>query len=289
MSCSSFQLLCEHTQILQQNVLKVINPNKCSPTEAIQLEIISLISSIVDYLNNQKQTIEEIIKKVCECSQPLNETINVDPCQELCLIIEKPKDRISEFELPGPLPLPKEFNKLNDDFGEITPYYSHLKEWCRKSEAHIIFEGKDLTSKTFWQLTKNLNNMMVVIQTEDNYMFGSYHSVLPKSQDVWIQDDPNHFVFTLINPNHVKPCRFDPLPTNNNLLFIYGDNDTDNVVWVNYCYWITCDNVIYLWHHFPEYYIDTTGFGGDLFVGCVDWDNPNEIKKVYVLEWVEKK
>ena len=70
-------------------------------------------------------------------------------------------------------------------------------------------------------------------------------------------------------------------------LFIYGDNDLENVVWINYCYWITSENVVYLWHHFPDNYIDTSGLGGKLFVGEIDWDNPNEIKKVYILEWFD--
>ena len=77
------------------------------------------------------------------------------------------------------------------------------------------------------------------------------------------------------------------MKNNYQIYFVYNDNDKDNVVWINYCYWITSDNIVYSWHHFPDYFNDTIGLGGKLFLGDVDWDNPYEIKKVYLLEWIE--
>ncbi|ELP94456.1 hypothetical protein EIN_047490 [Entamoeba invadens IP1] len=255
-----FEVLKKHSKMLQQNALKIIDPTKCDPHDALLLETISLLTSVVDYLKMKQQDSIDLTHK-----------------------IEK-LETIEEVEKHEHMKQPVEESL---SMGSIGTYYNTLQEWTGMSEARVVFEGNNLTPKLFWSLTKKLKNMMIVVETVDGYMFGSYHTVLPPTQDVWVNDDKQHFVFTLNNPTNYPPTRFAPLPTNGDLLFVYGDNDTENVVWVNYCFWICMDNVVFLWHHFSEKYEDTSKLGGDLFVGVKDWDFPNEIKKVVVLEWLQ--
>lgn len=275
---STFSLIQQHAKMLQENALKVFNPKACTTSETIQLETISLLSSIVDYLQEQMLNPPSIGEVPPAIVPPLTEQPSVQLNSE---VVERKIDKQIESnclliqpQTTTVCPVP-----------ELSMYYSSLQEWTQRKEARVVYSSDNLTPSTFWQLTKGLNNLMIIVKTVDDFIFGSYHSILPDSQDTWVRDDPEHFVFTLNNPHGIKPTHFYPLPSNHDLLFIYNDNDVENVAWVNYCYWICSDNVVYVWHHFPDNYIDTIGLGGDLFVGDVDWDNSSAIKCVYLLEW----
>ena len=309
---NKFKQLLEHIQLLQQNALKVINPQSCSPRDKLDLEIISVLTSVIDYLKEREVFNEELATCQFEANVmndakiKLNQTerVNVDNKQ-----VEKKEEtqekkenneikdnavtkdgkdiKYKEVPLDNPVPQPSFLKKHKQlSMGKLTQYYEELKKWTKKSEASLIYEGCDLTSKSFWEKCSNLKNMMIVVETTDGYMFGSYHTVLPKTQDVWVDKDDSHFVFTLKNPYSINPTMFEPIPENDNRLFVYGDNDNENVVWVNYCYWICADNTAYLWHHFADWYNDTTELGGNVFTGGIDWDNPVEIENVYILEWI---
>ncbi|KAL7713900.1 TLDc domain-containing protein [Entamoeba marina] len=278
MNSNELQTLQDHSILLQQNVMKVINPSQCTPTETIQLQTISLLTDLVKYISecNTSKTSTKINLQFNELQQS-ESSINTDFQKES-------RSVPSRHDKDEPISI----DKINsENLININQYMSDLKQWTGKREAKMIFEGNDLTSQNFWKMVKDLKNLMIIVETSDDFLFGSYHSQLPSSQDEWIHEDINHFVFTLNNPHNIKPTHFLPIPTNEELLFVYGDNDKDNVVWVNYCYWICGDNIAYVWHHFPDWYLDTSSLGGDIFVGDVDWDNPNEIRKVYVMEWLD--
>lgn len=311
----TIDLLNEHKTLLQYNALKILDPQKCSNTEKLQLETISLMSYMIDYLQTLSQTVTSLQNEHQSQQQVLNFTFDNLPKDESEIEIPeqnyedvikvikqieaeelKHLEEENQINQQNTIDIQQKQNNEKDDktskiemieTKELKPYYHHLQEWCGKTHSRIIYEGTISDAEEYWNITKNLSNVMIVIQTSDDYFFGSYHSNLPSKQDEWIKMDQHHFVFTLSNPHELKPQKFVPLKNNYQLYYVYNDNEKENILWVNYCYWITCDNIVYVWHHFPDYFNDTYGLGGKLFLGDVDWDNPYEIKKIYLLEWFD--
>ena len=101
---------------------------------------------------------------------------------------------------------------------------------------------------------------MVVIQSNNNYIFGGYNS--QSWNTVSVNVDKN-FLFTLVNPHNTEPKKFrqqiiSPVVAYNN---ITGPKFGDDLTIVDQC------DSAYSSIGFPQLFTDTTSIGANLFTG----------------------
>ena len=102
---------------------------------------------------------------------------------------------------------------------------SDLLQWVETftaQRARLVYDSSvhGLGGNQLWPHISGLARAAFVFKAQGN-VFGSYHSVLPEAQGVWVDEDPEHFVFTVKNPFNVAPTRFDQRrPIDDGVLFV---------------------------------------------------------------------
>lgn len=83
-----------------------------------------------------------------------------------------------------------------------------LCEWVNKHELNVVYDSRnqpftrDNCMKAFTEAADMIHGIVILIHTENDEVFGSYHHVVPCELGAWCQD-PQHFIFTLRNRNNV--------------------------------------------------------------------------------------
>ncbi|EDR30070.1 hypothetical protein EDI_112850 [Entamoeba dispar SAW760] len=172
---------------------------------------------------------------------------------------------------------------------EINSDLSLLRQWTGKQTFRLLFDSSrdGLLPAAFNTTTSLITNMMVIVISSDNYIFGTFNSYSvpppPVSSDTaYIEKDPNYFVFSLKNPHGIVPTRFSRKRLSTTLRICPSDGDV--VVGASDCFSIIPNNS-YIIPTFGSYYIDTTGKGADIFVGN-HYPSRFSVKKVYAIQWV---
>ncbi|KAL7719994.1 TLDc domain-containing protein [Entamoeba marina] len=170
-------------------------------------------------------------------------------------------------------------------FGDV----SVLQEWTGKNSYRVVFDStKDgLIPAAFNTTTTGITGLMVVVITNDNYVFGTYNSFAvpppPVSSDTaYIEKDPEFFVFTLKNPHGIPPTKMHRKRVTTTLRICPSDGET--VVGASDCFSIFTSNSYFI-PTFESYYKDPTGKGADLFTGK-RYPTRFNVKRMYAIQWV---
>ena len=162
-----------------------------------------------------------------------------------------------------------------------------LEEWTGKSIFVTLFDTDidEFSSRSFWRSIKGRSNVMILIQTCDNYLFGSYHSTLPECQEKY-REDNDHFVFTIRNPKNYPPTKFTiKKDWKHRNLYVYGDDQISDVFFVFGCFLICNNNESFIKTIFNSAYTHDWDVDASMFVGNV-WDNYFDIERLLCIQFI---
>ena len=157
-----------------------------------------------------------------------------------------------------------------------------FKQWTQKKEFKVVYENEEIYyAKDFFESVKGLNNIMVLIETTTNLLFGGYFPTMPTEQKAVTKYDVKHFVFTVRNPFVIPPTMFRPRTVNNNIMTIMGDDDLVNI-FENNAFVIKNDSTSKINIRFSSQYQDTTMKGEILFTGR---EKTFQVKNLVAIQW----
>jgi hypothetical protein len=97
---------------------------------------------------------------------------------------------------------------------------TNIKIWTISS---IIYQATvdGFSAAVFHAKCNNVKNLLVIIKTVSNFVFGAFTTVKFGKNEGYVESDrDNSFLFTLINPYHKKPVM---LPIKNKKYTLYND------------------------------------------------------------------
>ncbi|EDR29213.1 hypothetical protein EDI_237750 [Entamoeba dispar SAW760] len=150
-----------------------------------------------------------------------------------------------------------------------------LQEWIGCKTCKLIYDSnKGFTGDILWTTLKIVNSIVLIIETTDGDVFGSYHSIIPTKQNYPVISDNAHFLFTFRNKMNIGHIKFNVLSTNNKLLDIYKGSKSW-VFGIEKGFWIhSKQNKSYISSNcangeLTQGYEDPTGLGGIIFTGSI--------------------
>ena len=157
-----------------------------------------------------------------------------------------------------------------------------FKQWTQKKEFKVIYENDEVHyAKDFFEKVKGMKDIMILIETSTNMLFGGYFPEMPSKQKEVTKYHPKHFVFTVRNPFVIPPTMFRPRTQNNHLMTIMDDNDLVNI-FENNAFVIKNDTTSKINIRFSSTYQDTTMKGETLFTGR---EKVFTVKNLVALQW----
>ncbi|ELP85380.1 hypothetical protein EIN_086620 [Entamoeba invadens IP1] len=158
--------------------------------------------------------------------------------------------------------------------------------WLGATRHSVIYdtEEHEFSSREFWAHVKGRTNIMIFVETESGSLFGSFHSKVPLQQETWVEDDDCHFLFTLRNPWHTKPKLFKLNPDWKKTLFIYGDDQSTDVLGVFSGYWVSNNPSSFVRTLFVNGYAHSPLINSKLFVGS-EWPDTFSISHLFCLQF----
>ena len=172
---------------------------------------------------------------------------------------------------------------MND---EPPNYTEIIEEWTGKKIYQILYDTDidEFSSRSFWRSIKGRTNIMIIIQTSKNYVFGSYHSLLPNRQEMYTEDN-EHFVFTIRNPKEYPPTKFMiKKEWNKKSLYIYGDDQISDVFFVFGCFLICNNGESFIKKIFNYTYKHDRDIDATIFVGNV-WEEYFDVERLICVQF----
>ena len=172
---------------------------------------------------------------------------------------------------------------------EINEYMETLREWTGKTSFKLLYDSSNdgLIPAAFNCMTSSITNLMTIIITQDNCIFGTYN-VFPvphppaKGETGYIDKDPDYIVFTLKNPHNIQPTKFTRTRLSHTLRVCPSEGST--VVAAADCFQIETNNS-YIIPSFGGYHNPKTAKGSDIFVGN-HYPARFVVKKMVAVQWV---
>ncbi|EKE39082.1 hypothetical protein ENUP19_0274G0014 [Entamoeba nuttalli] len=123
-----------------------------------------------------------------------------------------------------------------------------------------------MSSNEFNQTIHSLKGFIVLIQTIDNYVFGSYNEKVPDHKFDNVKDlvDNEHFAFSLIGVSLHHPKKFIRTKKNTRTVRYYPDNQQASIFGIPRFYFMSKE-AIQLSYDFSVYYQDVPPEGIELF------------------------
>lgn len=168
--------------------------------------------------------------------------------------------------------------------------FDKLKVWSHQPSAQIIFdsETQDLTSHALNTVLNNQTNVVVLIKTKKDFLFGSFTSLVPQLpteiEKKFVVEDKNTFIFSIRNQYNIQPFKTSKNKTEKTLK-LYND-DSKKIIGYNKFFTINKDG-LKIKEKYAKEFDDTTGKGGAVFVGVVD--ESVEIDNVKVIRFFNRK
>ncbi|GAB1222669.1 hypothetical protein ENUP19_0121G0020 [Entamoeba nuttalli] len=123
-----------------------------------------------------------------------------------------------------------------------------LKQWTNCTQFQIIYDTRveEFTIQQIQRILYGKDNIVLLIQTVENDLFGTYHSQIPTKRIVqqpqqfsnWIgKSDENIFLFSLNNHNSPNnPLKFlSKALTETCLCLNTNESHFEIVLWISYC------------------------------------------------------
>ena len=144
-------------------------------------------------------------------SVPISTPENVNSTNQTVQEESKPNEEVEVNVTPVINSITSNEDKFIDmntkEISSIVRYYEYMKEWTNKTKFKLIYSSDkdELNASTFNAKVGNKENVMIIVFTSKNYIFGSYHSKIPE-QSSMISSDSNHFAFSFLSHgmNEVK-------------------------------------------------------------------------------------
>ncbi|ELP90783.1 hypothetical protein EIN_026420 [Entamoeba invadens IP1] len=152
-----------------------------------------------------------------------------------------------------------------------TPMTDILCKWSSSQQCRIIYttERFEFSTKAIWSVLHGRRNVMCLVVTDNDDVFGSFHSLIPERRSAIVSNDKKHFVFTLRNSFNIQPTRFFQNSTNENQMIIHRDYQNSWVFGVGYGYHIRSEGKSYIGSASGEQlqrgYCDHIGLNSDIF------------------------
>ncbi|BFU21671.1 hypothetical protein, conserved [Entamoeba histolytica] len=247
-----------------------------------------LLNTTIKELKNSNEELQRIlleertnkttIKDVCF----INETTNKEENKEnnLSNDIEPKKDIKCSNELiaayqamqEGNLVIPMEIEESNEFIDNLNEEeLSLLHQWTGKQKLHVFFNNKKerFTRENCLSILKNKTDIIILLETENGEVFGSYHHLVPQQFGNWV-NDPKHFVFAIRNKNKIQG-KYEADSNNHYSLMIADFMEDDDelkstILEIGYFYTITLEEICSLNMSFNSHYLNTPNIGVDAFM-----------------------
>ena len=108
----------------------------------------------------------------------------------------------------------KVFNSIDSiilsESNKDNEFLNILNEWTGNKEFQLIYRGSrdGMTHKDYHNKCDNKEKIIILIKSDKGNIFGGYASKSWKIEHFSYQDDPNCFLFSLINMYNTKPKKF---------------------------------------------------------------------------------
>ncbi|ELP91029.1 hypothetical protein EIN_267450 [Entamoeba invadens IP1] len=261
--------------------------------------ILKSMESDLKELIIKEKTITETVNQLTESKKTLKSPSQVQDLHEQVESNEKMLERVSsEFgrlkqfstsmsEMVRPsasvvirptITVPQKLPSLEEMV--VEPVIGQLKfqkkivEWTNMCQYRVLYRStKDnLTAKALNAKICGRTNILLIVITNKNYVFGSYSSVAipnpPKIGDHHVGPDNAFFCFTFQNPFNTEPLKITKKTTSTSLK-IYSNKEQSYVVGVDACFYIRANCPSHVPSCFAESFDDPTKKGGLLFVNAV--------------------
>ncbi|GAB1218675.1 hypothetical protein ENUP19_0002G0033 [Entamoeba nuttalli] len=164
-----------------------------------------------------------------------------------------------------------------------------MSRWIGSKKYEVVYDSEqhEFTSRSFWSHLKGRQNIIIFIITEHNYIFGTFHSKLPPSQEVWVEDDDSHFLFTLKNPFNTSPRRFALQKGWKKTLYIYGDDQNNDIFSVFNGFWISNNNECFIRTLFNNGYTHPSLIDNTIFVGS-EWPTTFSLSRLLCVQFFQE-
>jgi len=122
----------------------------------------------------------------------------------------------------------KVFNSIDSiilsESNKDNEFLNILNEWTGNKEFQLIYRGSrdGMTHKDYHNKCDNKGKVIILIKSDKDNIFGGYASTSWKTKHFSYQDDPNCFLFSLINMYNTKPNKF---PIKNSQYALYYRTD----------------------------------------------------------------
>lgn len=172
----------------------------------------------------------------------------------------------------------------------LARYMEQLSQWTHMSVSTIIYDSEvsPLTTESLFSSVNGKSNVMLIVTTDGDNIFGSFHGELPNSISRWKEADPMHFVFTLQNPYGIPPTKFSPLKPDCYPIWFYKSPTA--IYCIQYFCHISNNKQCFIntkeWSGkgFSEVYNDTTGKDGRVFTKTL-YPSRFGIKRLVAVQW----
>ena len=166
--------------------------------------------------------------------------------------------------------------------------FDKLKVWSHTSNAEIVFDSEKtpLTSANLNAAIGNQKNIVILIKTKKDFLFGSFTSdvaQLPGEKKVCLNDKKS-FVFSINNAFNMQPFKVLKNETDKTLKLFPGDSDT--VVEYTKFYKIN-EKGVKINKKFPEHFEDRSNKGAKVFIG--EEDEAVAIDNVKAIRFFDRK
>ncbi|KAL7712994.1 TLDc domain-containing protein [Entamoeba marina] len=207
-------------------------------------------------------------------TSPIPSSISQTTSEPIKEVVEIPKE-------PSKPETPEEH--IIKRFSLLKKHVDKLQEWSHFNTFTVLYsiEYDMFNSKTFFQKTKGQHNVMIIMETTSNALFGAFYSQMPNEQEKWVDEDPNHFIFTLKNPHIIPPMKLEPKVDNNTLLLVKNDKEK-RVILETKAFNVCNDTTNKPDVHFSTMYHDSTFKAERLFAGNV---RSYQLKNFAALQW----
>ncbi|BFU23883.1 protein kinase domain containing protein [Entamoeba histolytica HM-1:IMSS-B] len=185
-----------------------------------------------------------------------------------------------------------------DIFKIINKYLMVLQQWTDMENFNIIYNSSvdGLNGKLISSKMMEHKNLMVIIQTKEGHVFGSYYGgFINRIRDISfnVEDDSQkyHFAFSLINPHKTAPINVKKRKEYRVAFRFNGQ--TNEVISVPSFFFIFSDATSYISTSFNVAYEHVSEYGFDLFCEGQDYSSPYRVgfnlMTLYVIEWTPKR
>ncbi|ELP89402.1 hypothetical protein EIN_389870 [Entamoeba invadens IP1] len=168
------------------------------------------------------------------------------------------------------------------------PFTDDLKKFTEKEKYEVVYDSiKDgFTSHTINNVIQNKNNVMIVVETNNGNVFGSFSSaVIPNSEKTgygfYVTKDPGFFLFCLAGKSVLKPKKYTKKDTMYSLK-MYSDDNEEFVVGSHCGFYVGATRNSFISNKMPLFYngIDNV----DEIVG-MHFPNTFTVSRVCALVW----